>query len=60
VGTLRDMTYILTLDFIKQHCENVQGEWDGDNPGLAEERAQTATEILEKVKEIEELMQVIL
>lgn len=46
----------MTLEQIKKWAENIQGSWDGDNPGSAEERAGQAEEILEKVAELEELI----
>jgi hypothetical protein len=52
--------YILTLDFIKKHCEEVAGQWNGDESGKQEEDAQTANEVLKKVQEIEELLHNIL
>jgi len=48
--------YILTLDFIKKHCEEVAGQWNGDESGKQEEDAETAIKVLEKVHEIEELI----
>ena len=48
--------YILTLDFIKEHCNEVMGQWDGDKPGLDEERADMAREVLDYVQKIEEIL----
>jgi hypothetical protein len=48
--------YIITLDFIEQHCNEVIGEWDGDSGGLEEERADIAKECLEHVESIKELI----
>ena len=46
----------MTLDQIKKWAEEIQGSWDGDLPGRAEDRAHQATDILEKVKELETLI----
>jgi len=43
------------MDKLKKQMEDIAGEWDGDESGLAEERAQTANDILEKIAEIEKL-----
>lgn len=59
---------ILTLDFIKQHCEGISGYWNGsderfidaDGHDRHEEDAEIANDILEKVKEVEELLASIL
>jgi hypothetical protein len=52
--------YILTLDFIKQECLEVAGQWNGDASGSEEVRADIAKEILMKVNEIELLLPQIL
>jgi hypothetical protein len=38
-------------------AEQIAGQWNGDNPGRGEERAGVALEIIEKVKELRELME---
>lgn len=48
--------YILTLDWIKSHCNEVIGEWDGNESGKEEERADAAKEVLEHVAKIEEIL----
>jgi len=45
-----------TLDEMQKYAEEVAGAWNGDEAGTQEERAHTATEILDKVKEIRELL----
>ncbi len=47
----------MTLEQIKKWAENIQGNWDGDLPGGAEDRAGQAGEILEAVANLEELIQ---
>lgn len=41
---------------IKQWAENIAGSWNGDNAGIAEDRAGQANEILEAIKNLEELI----
>lgn len=47
----------LGLEKLKHWAEGVAGQWDGDNPGLAEDRSHCASEIVEKVKELEVLLE---
>jgi hypothetical protein len=54
------MKYILTLDFIKSHCYEVAGNWDGNEYGPEEDKASAATEILELVEKIEKLLALVL
>ena len=49
------MNYILTLDFIKEHCEEVIKEWNSPESETAETKAQNAHDILDAVRKIEEL-----
>jgi hypothetical protein len=44
------------IEQIKKYAENISGQWNGDEPGLQEDRAGIANEILEKISEIEELL----
>lgn len=46
----------LDLSQLKEWAEEVAGRWNGDNPGLDEDRAHCAVEIKEKIEEIEELL----
>lgn len=46
----------MTLEQIKKWAENIAGQWDGDNPGSAEDRAHQANDILEAVTNLEELI----
>lgn len=45
-----------TLKQIKEWAEEIAGQWNGDEPGSAEDRAMQANDILEKVAELEELI----
>jgi len=45
-----------TLKDIKAEAEQVAGEWNGDEPGVLEDRANIAGDILEAVKNLEELL----
>lgn len=59
--------YILTLDFIKGHCEGIAGYWNGKDEKFVdadgEERhqddAEYAREILEHVTRIESLLKIL-
>lgn len=44
------------MDFTKllAEMEEIQGQWDGDEPGQAEDRAMAATDVIEAVREIQE------
>jgi hypothetical protein len=39
-----------------KECEDIQGRWDGDESGYAEDQASIATEIIEKSKELIDLI----
>lgn len=47
----------MSLEEIKKWANEIEGSWDGDLPGSAEERAGQASDILEKVAELEELIE---
>lgn len=44
----------MELANLKKKMEEIAGEWNGDEPGLKEDRAHAAHDILEAVKTIEE------
>jgi len=46
----------LDLKQIRRWAENIAGQWNGDNPGSQEERSHQATDIMEKVDELIELI----
>ena len=46
----------MTLKELKTKMEEIQGSWNGDEPGRAEERADIAGDILRRIKSIEELL----
>lgn len=46
-----------TLKEIEDYANEVAGQWNGDLPGTEEERATTAYEILEKLKELKQLLE---
>ncbi len=50
------MTNQSTLEQIKKEAEEIAGQWNGDESGSQEERSTTASDILEKVTELEELI----
>lgn len=39
-----------------KECEEISGNWNGDNPGYAEEQAGIANEIIEKAGELIDLI----
>jgi len=45
-----------TLKDIKEEAEQIAGEWNGDESGVLEDRANIAGDILEAVKNLEELL----
>ena len=45
----------MTLDKLQEFFEEVAGNWNGDNPGLDEDRAHIALEALEHLKALKEL-----
>jgi hypothetical protein len=47
----------MNLEQIKKWADGIAGSWDGDMPGSAEDRAGQANEILEKVAELESLIE---
>lgn len=44
------------LNSIKRQAEEIASQWNGDEPGLAEDRAHVATDILKKCEELSELL----
>ena len=45
-----------TLKEIKEYAEQIAGEWNGDDAGVEEDNSNTAEDILEAVKNLEELL----
>jgi len=45
-----------TLNEIKKEAEDIMGQWNGDNAGVDEDNANIAGDILEAVKNLEELL----
>lgn len=41
---------------IKKYAEEVAGQWNGDESGRAEERADIANDIIEKIDELNQLL----
>ena len=39
-----------------KECEEISGRWNGDNPGYAEEQAHISNDIIEKSKELIDLI----
>jgi hypothetical protein len=47
----------LDLARIKKDAERIAGEWNGDESGQQEEKAQCATEVIETINTLENLLQ---
>lgn len=45
-----------TLEQIKAEMKVIKGQWDGDNAGREEDRANIAQDILDAIKNVEELL----
>lgn len=45
-----------TIDELIEKYERIAGEWSGEEPGKQEEEATRALEIVEKLKEVKELV----
>lgn len=48
--------YEKVLQFLRQRCEEVQGEWNGDESGQLEDESNKATELLELLEEVDTLV----
>lgn len=46
------MLYGLHIEMLKKYAEEVAGEWNGDEAGIAEERASVARDVIEKCDEL--------
>jgi len=49
--------HALTLIDLKKRMEQIAGEWNGDESGVLEDRANIAGDILEAIKNIEDLLE---
>lgn len=41
---------------LRREMQEIRGQWNGDNPGRAEDRASTAKDIVDRIDEIEKLL----
>ena len=48
--------YEKVMQFLRQRCKQVRGEWNGDEPGQQEDNAHAATELLELLDEVDKLV----
>jgi hypothetical protein len=48
--------YEKVLEYLRQRCLEVRGEWNGDEPGQLEDDANTATELLKLLDEVDQLV----
>ena len=46
----------MELEELKKRMERIAGDWNGDLPGLAEDQANIALEVIQKIDEINELL----
>ncbi len=53
-GVLRGIPSDPTIGFIKQEAEKIQGEWNGEDPGKLEDRANLAEGLIELLNTAEE------
>lgn len=47
----------LDLQRIKKDAEEIAGQWNGDEPGEQEEKAQCANEVIETIDSLMELLE---
>lgn len=47
----------MKIEELKKEMEEISGRWNGEDSGWKEEQAGIANDILEKIKEIEELIE---
>lgn len=45
------------LKQLKERMEYISGEWNGDEPGRQEENAHIAEEVIQKIDEIDKLLE---
>ena len=45
------------LKYTKEWARDIAGQWNGKNNGIKEERAICALEIIEKIEELEKLLE---
>ena len=48
--------YEKVVEHIRNRCNEIKGEWNGDESGKQEDTAMAADELLEKLNEVNELM----
>ncbi len=46
----------MNLNVLRHKLEQIKAEWDGNEPGQAEDRARAALEAMQKVDELEALI----
>ena len=48
--------YEKVLDHLRYRCEETKGEWNGDESGTQEDKANTADELLELLIKVDKLV----
>jgi hypothetical protein len=48
--------YEKVLEYLRQRCLEVRGEWDGDESGKREDQANAAEELLKLLLEVDSLV----
>jgi len=48
--------YEKVVAYLRQRCDEIMGEWDGDNPGSDELRTGFAQDTLELLERLDELV----
>jgi len=51
------MTIIEALNRLEKKLSNIAGNWNGDESGLAEDRARASLDVIEKINEIREIIE---
>lgn len=51
------LTVDTALQFLVKEFHEVAGSWNGDESGIAEDRASVANDIIEKAKELQNLLE---
>jgi hypothetical protein len=49
----------MELEKLRARMNEIDSNWNGDNPGLGEERASIAKEVIRKINDIEELLKLL-
>ena len=48
--------YEKVLEYLRQRCEEIRGEWNGDESGKQEDQSNAAEELLRLLEEVDQLV----